>query len=328
MPSDSSQLLYVCPICDRPFRSEDECREHITASKSDGHSGWNGHTMGRPLDIRRPDIETYDYDDWESKVRLEVESEYSKQAEVPYAPVAETLDLPEPFVAWYLKYQMDRKPVMEDGAGLHHMALRWDDLTDKQQHTLLAWAYYPELTHKEVAGLKFSGHAYQGTVSQTIRMYGWMLGHPELDTPIQPVEKSEQGEVTMTGGVDDMLESLKSDEEEEEPEADEEPVPDIEEEMEQEAAELVEEMEAEAEDEPDEEEPESGREPRGSQPESGAPEPGTATVSPGVTFLESDLAFEAISALIETGQHEEAREVFRRATGEEELDIRWEAGDE
>lgn len=331
MASDSSQLLYLCPICSEPFRDERSCRNHIKASNSDGHGGVNGFTMDRPLDVREPSIEEVPADEWLEEVEEWVRLEAGEKTQVPYGEVAERTDLPKSYVVWALRHELDRTPVKKDGTRDTRTATSWEDLTDKQQHTLLAWAYFPDLSHEEISDLRFSGHGTQNSVSRTIREHGWMLGHPEIETPVEPTSSSDaDGSVSMEGDLDDLMDSL------------ERTVPGEEEgemtEFEKGYEEAVNpglelgdlDGSAGAGSSTDDPGGEPGEE-AASGPDSAASEAHAlsgAVHHNGTAVLESELAFEALAAFIETGRYEEARSVFDRATGDSPLDVRWEANDE
>lgn len=227
MASDASNLLYLCPYCPQAFRVETDCRDHISELDDGGHNGVNGYDNDRTIEVRHPDIEEEPIEGWQDTVATALSESYEGEIEVPYEAIAEDHDLPQSFVAHELVYTHDREPV--DGGGQRlkgKINLRWDQLTDKQQDTLLAWAYFPEKTHAELADMPLSGHDHQGSVSSTIRDHGWMLSHPDANAPISPREEPRhEGTETTEDDLGDLLDGIGLVGEDEDPEEVEPPEP-------------------------------------------------------------------------------------------------------
>ena len=205
MVTESSHTLYLCPVCSRAFREEQECRNHITTSKSDGHSGKNGHDLAGPLDIRYPQPRQFPVERW-----ADVLDNYAEGEEVKYVQLADQLDIPAPFAGMKLG-ELGYDPVPHHG--LTRSAKSWDELTEKQQDTLLAWAYFPDLSHEQLADHPLSGHIDQSSVSTTIRRYGWVFSTSMFDTPFSVTELEQDAEVDHTVAVEgdttfeDMMET-------------------------------------------------------------------------------------------------------------------------
>lgn len=304
--NDSSLALYRCPFCPLLSRDRDEVLDHIEETTEGAHAGMDRGTLDRPIPELFPTIKECPFGDWAEAIRdfARASDEIEEGDTVNYRAVAETLGLPKS----YISYHLDKLGYeVTSGSGYRKISASWDQLTDKQQHTLLAWAYFPEYTHDELAEMDYSGHETQSTISKTIREHGWMLSHPGIDTPVYPTEqKDDRGEVEFEGDTEEMLEDL------------ERIVP------------------GEAE-EPDEEAmegagaPSSTPEPRGERTKEADPEPEPGDEGgSGMLYatLGKDMAYETMCSFIETGRYEEARMLFEQVAENQPVDLRWEGSDE
>lgn len=353
MATDTSQVVYGCPFCDVYFREENKCRSHISGSRSGGHSGKNGHDLDRPLDILQPEFESFDFDDWSAQVEVWAEDnkfEGSEEKVVVEGNLrAEGIDLPKPYVAFELE-RLGYTPVDTRGRKLPERS-SWNDVPDKAQELLLVRAYHPDLSTRELFEQGLSPYASKGTTYNNIVRFGWVLSHPDTDTPIEPGTSSsgeENGSVKTEGGTEDMMSRFKSAVESSESDSTAE-TDQGEGEEPGEAADSPPEPQGshgkdglppesgEKTDQRPKREVESSRRPdrdeKGTADDGSQSEPvpqdaaEAAILADGTTaLLESDLAFEAIAALVKTGRYEEARTVFRRACGEA-YDVRWENDD-
>lgn len=324
MAADSTARLYLCPICDAPFRGEDDCRHHITNSKNSGHSGVNGFKMDRPLDVRVPEIEEKPITEWRKAI-LQTADTLAEDGEVDYGEVADHTETPKPFAARVLEHDSDLTPAPRRGFGRVNM--EWDDLNQNQKDTLLAWAFFPEHTHRELAEMALTGHEYQGTVSRTVRDYGWMFSHPEIDTPIAPTPEhgGSEGTITTEGEVEAAMQHIGDSDahdaqdrtaaQNDEHPTDEYVCDNCGKGFDNQMGLSVHEgrwCDADT-DAATGEEPEStDTTPEPDPAPEPEPEP-TAVLDGGVAVLDEDTAFETIAALIETGRYDAAESVFLTA---------------
>lgn len=308
MVVDSSQLIHLCPVCDRPYRDKDAVRNHISGAQSGGHSGMSGYNLDRPIPSRAPQIQECDIEGRREAVETKVELMPGDNVKVKYKDLATSLDLPVSFVARVVKRHLDLVPVGGAGRDKSNLIIEeWGDLTGKQQDTLLAAAYFPEYTHSEIANLRMSGHGSQSQVSTTVRKYSWMFSHPDIDTPIEPTDDSSSTEGGVEyEGVADTLERITIDDDGKAP---------------------TEELEGDSGDETpggsveESEEPDAVCQECGESHDDGdcwdeenmTAEDPTHEDDEVVVELDTDLAFSAVSSLIETGNHADAHEIFEQA---------------
>lgn len=341
MATDTSLVVYRCPFCPEFFRDSDTARRHISGRSDEKHRNKSGFELDHPLETLVPDIPEFDFDLWADDLEWYAEENTEGDGlRVPYKDAAEYADCPEPFAVWYYHTKTDYVPAQSDGrrAG-NSVPYEWGDIADGAQNVVITKAYYPNVTGTEMVE-EFRGMpSYNPEVYRAINRYMWMLAHPDVDTPVYPVEEDEPEENDVrleSGDVYEMLEEW----------TDEKGVDLTDEEVEEEMhavdeEELLEDDETECgecgEKEcicPDDESvawEEDGDYAETAAAGMGESEParmsGDARVSTssGVAFTEPDLTFESIAALIETNRYEEARRLFDRATGAEEYDLRWEA---
>lgn len=232
MPADDSQVLWFCPICGKPKKSETLVKNHITNSRDEAHKGLKGTTIDREIEWRSPVFEDYPFDEWAEEVENAVEKAATEGGIIPqFSEVTELVEsAPNSYVLWWIN-QDEYK--FENKRGLHTIHTSWDDLKEEGQHAILAVAYFSDLSYSDLAETNYAGYTTEDSIGRANRDYGWMLSHPEIETPVEPVEyQMHEGKVKSEGldrDVDELVEEVNGEAVEEPDEA--ETTPSIEEEV-------------------------------------------------------------------------------------------------
>lgn len=272
MPSDTSQILWFCPLCGKPFKKESLAKNHITNSRQEPHFGKNGETY--EIEWREPQFEEFPFEEWKQEV-AEAAEEHAADGQVNVKQVEEAVDKKIPHS--YIIFSLDRMDYsIEPHQAKDLASISWEDLTDTQQHAILAKVYFTELTLNELAETNYAGYAHQSSISKATTKYGWMLSHPDVDTPVQPIEYIQHEGEVQTNGVDEAVQEIDR----------------IGAEEEREAEDVIESIDSEIEAAKEESEEVAGDEE--------------------LVVDDVDLAFNAVIGLVETERYDDAKELFRQ----------------
>jgi hypothetical protein len=192
MATDTSKLIYVCPVCEKFARSMGPVLSHVQDSEDEEHR-----RLRKRNDELEPLIE-FRSPSFDADINVERWMEEFVEAHEAIADAGEdwevsalssrlSNDIPSSFVA-FVASDFDYE-------GVHtKTATCWRDLTTKQQNTLLTWVYYPDKIHSEIASMSCSGHDSQSSVSSTIRKHGWMFYVPGTGTPVSATDDEKISE--------------------------------------------------------------------------------------------------------------------------------------
>lgn len=180
MPDDVSNVIYHCWKCDATFLKPEPARKHAVQE----------HDFAESIDVRSPTVPECQFDEWRAMVE-ESANEYGGDR-APYVAIAEEHDLPRNYVAYTLK-SMGFTPAMRDGNSARRVKYAWDELSEDTRKAVLAKAYFPDYQLDELARLP-DVPKNGGNIWQAWEKYGWMLAHPDIETPTDNEEYEDGGE--------------------------------------------------------------------------------------------------------------------------------------
>lgn len=178
MPDDVSNVIYHCWKCDATFLKPEPANKHAVQE----------HGSANSIDVRSPTVPEYRFDQWRATVE-EAANEYDGDR-IPYVAIAEEHDLPRNYVAYTLK-SLGFTPAMRNGGIASRVKYAWDDLSEDFRKAVLAKAYFPDYDDDELTELP-GVPDNSGNNWQAWEKYGWMLAHPDIETP-NDVEEYEDG---------------------------------------------------------------------------------------------------------------------------------------
>lgn len=200
MPVDTTQILYKCPLCDKRSRDKNEIEEHINNSDKGRHKDISTSTLDYPIEEIKPQFKELPLDEWKNKVLEAADKETDKYDDIDiiYTEFKEKFeDIPDSFIA-YILIQNGYNLFSNEGKELHGGQLptnHWRGLTANQKDALLLACYHPNKTNDELADMDLCRYEKFQDVQRTIDKYYWMFLEPTLNTPIEPINDSDEGEI-------------------------------------------------------------------------------------------------------------------------------------
>lgn len=196
MADDVSNLLHFCRTCGDYFTIREGARkhyldEHTNAEHDEHRNKLSTEELDTRLVTQSPEWREYDFDGWRTKVLDWANDEPGKD----YRDFTGEHDIPSGYV---IRLMEEEGLFPKPRVGVSNTPLTWDELSESAQASVLADVYFPDQSHNQIADSVVGGADEQSSISAAVRKYGWMLNHPDIDTPVSPWEptKSEEGEIT------------------------------------------------------------------------------------------------------------------------------------